>query len=569
MSGAVAQNSEHKAADPLLAAQFFVNDPIGFGGLVLHGFGPVRDRLVSQIVDRLRLSRPVVKIPINVDADQLDGGVDIAETLASGRAVRRAGLVERARGGVAVVPMVERMSANVAAHLAQAIDRKELAVILLDDGMDQDETPPGPLMERASFHCDLSQLRDLTFELSSPPDGVTQARGLLKAQRSAIASTAGALGVYSIRPILFVERCARALAESNGQSRVCDDDLAAAIRLVLAPRARKSPELQEPQEPEQSADNEPAPNEDETANEKNPAKDIPLDDLLLQEAEAAIPQHILDGLSETSMRSQGGVSGRSGQKEKSGVRGRPRGSLPGRPGDGRKLALIDTLRAAAPWQTIRLAQAGDQGADRLQIRTSDLRIRQYEQNRESLTIFAVDASGSSALSRLAEAKGAIELMLAEAHVKRSQVALIAFRHSHAEVLLPPTRSLTRARRSLAALPGGGGTPLAAGLLEARLLADAAERRGQTPTIALLTDGKANVTLAGEADRNVAMQEASDIASGLAAAGYHSIVIDIAPRPRDEAAALAQRLRGKYLPLPYANSAAMVAAIETLSADSTA
>ena len=123
---------------------------------------------------------------------------------------------------------------------------------------------------------------------------------------------------------------------------------------------------------------------------------------------------------------------------------------PGTPGNGKRLALIDSLRTAAPWQNIRrqAAKAGDNR--KIHIRTSDLRVRHFEQRSETLTIFAVDASGSSALSRLAEAKGAVEMMLAQAYVKRSQVALIAFRQSAAEILLPPTRSLTRARRALAA-----------------------------------------------------------------------------------------------------------------------
>ena len=106
----------------------------------------------------------------------------------------------------------------------------------------------------------------------------------------------------------------------------------------------------------------------------------------------------------------------------------------------------------------------------------------------------MDASGSSALHRLAEAKGAIELLLASCYVRRDRVALVAFRGQSAELLLPPTRSLVRAKRSLASLPGGGGTPLAAGIDVSLLLADAVQRRGGTPTIVLLTDGRANVCL---------------------------------------------------------------------------
>ena len=120
--------------------------------------------------------------------------------------------------------------------------------------------------------------------------------------------------------------------------------------------------------------------------------------------------------------------------------------------------------------------------------------------RDTTTIFVVDASGSAALHRLAEAKGAVELLLAECYVRRDQVALIAFRGRGAELLLPPTRSLVRAKRSLAALPGGGGTPLAAGIDAAVELAELALRRGETPIVVVLTDGRANVARDGTGGR---------------------------------------------------------------------
>ncbi|MFN5457531.1 VWA domain-containing protein, partial [Bradyrhizobium sp.] len=112
----------------------------------------------------------------------------------------------------------------------------------------------------------------------------------------------------------------------------------------------------------------------------------------------------------------------------------------------------------------------------------------FKQRSGTTTIFVVDASGSSALQRLAEVKGAVELLLAECYIRRDEVALIAFRGKGAELLLPPTRSLTRAKRSLAALPGGGGTPLSAAIFAATELALAVKAKGQAPTIVLMTDG---------------------------------------------------------------------------------
>ena len=62
---------------------------------------------------------------------------------------------------------------------------------------------------------------------------------------------------------------------------------------------------------------------------------------------------------------------------------------------------------------------------------------------------------------------------------------------------------------------------------------------------------------------VAMDEAHRAATTLAQLALNCIVIDISPRPREEAAQLAEALDARYLPLPPAQSAAMVAAIESL------
>jgi magnesium chelatase subunit D len=157
------------------------------------------------------------------------------------------------------------------------------------------------------------------------------------------------------------------------------------------------------------------------------------------------------------------------------------------------------------------------------------------------------------LNRLAEAKGAVELLLAESYQRRDQVALLAFRGTGAQILLPPTRSLVRAKRSLSSLPGGGGTPLAAGIDAGFLLAEAVRRVGDTPSLVLLTDGRANVTLAGAGGRAQAEQEAIAAGRRLRAAGHRILFLDISPRPGEQARLLAAEMGALYLPLPYANA----------------
>ena len=172
----------------------------------------------------------------------------------------------------------------------------------------------------------------------------------------------------------------------------------------------------------------------------------------------------------------------------------------------------------------------------------------------------IGAKRSRCLHRLAEAKGAAELLLAECYVRRDQVAVVSFRGKAAETLLAPTRSLVRAKRSLASLPGGGGTPLAAGIDMAFLVADAAQRRGMTPTLVFLTDGRANVARDGTPGRPQAAADALASAKRLRSGGFNVLMIDTSPEPRAAAKALADAMRGRYLGLPYAGAQAISAAV---------
>jgi len=126
---------------------------------------------------------------------------------------------------------------------------------------------------------------------------------------------------------------------------------------------------------------------------------------------------------------------------------------------------------------------------------TDLRYKRFKRKTGTLFIFAIDTSGSMALNRIAQAKGALVRLLQESYVKRDRVAIVSFRGQDAELLLPPSGSIARARRLLDELSIGGATPLAAGLANVLLVAARARSQG-TERIALLlfTDGRANVPL---------------------------------------------------------------------------
>ncbi|MEO0866178.1 MAG: VWA domain-containing protein, partial [Pseudomonadota bacterium] len=225
------------------------------------------------------------------------------------------------------------------------------------------------------------------------------------------------------------------------------------------------------------------------------------------------------------------------------------------------LDLVGTLRTAAPWQTIR-----NRGHGPVRVLPSDIRLRRYEEKSDRLVIFAVDASGSAALTRLGEAKGAVELMLARAYAARDHVALIAFRGDAAELLLPPTRSLVQTKRRLAALPGGGGTPLAAGLQSATELAVQSRGRGLSPTLAVLTDGRANIALDGSANRAQAADDSTQMARFIRVSGLPAIVLDLGTRPQPQLAALASSMAGRYMALPRADAARMSDALTKVMDD---
>jgi magnesium chelatase subunit D len=283
--------------------------------------------------------------------------------------------------------------------------------------------------------------------------------------------------------------------------------------------------------------------------------------MLLEAVRAAIPDDLLARLLAAGAAAKGAQGAGAGSDRRSHRRGRPAGTMRGTAREGARVDLIATLRTAAPWQPLRRQLPGA-AADRVLVRADDIRVKRFRQRAERVVIFVVDASGSTALARLAEAKGAIELMLGQAYVERQQVALIAFRGTGAEILLPPTRSLVMTKRRLAGLPGGGGTPLAGGLRAALELALAARRRGLVPHLAMLTDGRANVALDGSPGRGRAQEDALRLAQAVRYAGVPGLVIDTGNRPSEQARAIAAAMVATHLPLPRADARALSAALDS-------
>ena len=734
-------------------------DLAGLGGVCVRAqAGPVRACWLQRLTEIFSIVR---RMPASIGDAALLGGTDLAATLQAGRPVAARGLLAGAAGGVVVAAMAERIAPGLAGRLAACLDTDGgFALVALDEGAGPEEACPAALLDRLAFHVDLG---DLSYRdaVTRPADRqhLAEARTLLPRVEvpeevvQALCGTALALGVGSARAPLLALRAARAAAALDGEDVVSLSHAGLAARLVLAPRATRLPQADAaPEEvpPEAAEAGDTQPENSQAAKEQPPATEpaqtqppaaspdqpepgsardngqdaaatpdrgdvTQATELLLDATRAAIPAGLLARLQARDFRSTG-PAGRQGAAQKTTQRGRPVGVRAAPPERGARLNLIETLRAAAPWQALRrreasqsgsgaalkacsgdpapnssqgralqdaglgaeaagarstdaasdvslariLPDAGSSGATlngrsgcaapdtgkarpmgnsaigdaapgarsggivselggarawldagsgavapgaplvggapdvsadgtprisgsgrtaqsarpyypvpdarpgRVLLRRDDFRVTRMEARSRTTTIFVVDASGSSALNRLAEAKGAVELLLADCYRRRDQVAVVAFRGRGAQVLLPPTRSLVRAKRSLAGLPGGGGTPLAAGIEAAFLLAETSRRGGAAPTLVLLTDGRANVTRAGTAGRDAAAAEAAQAARRVRASGVACLVLDISPRPAAEAGRLAREMGALYIPLPYANATTVSSAVRAAS-----
>lgn len=574
-----------------LALSLALISPKICGGIVVRAqAGPVRQRWLDLMKRMAGDDTCITRLPVDAAPQRVFGGLDLVATLRSGHPVSEAGLLSKSNGGIVIASMAERLSLSMAAQIGVVLETGQLIaerdglqlrsstrflLVALDEALKDEPPLPGVLRERMAFTVNLDGLRSADLaDLDVSPADIVAARQRLRdvvltdEVAEALCAASLALGVHSARACILANGVARVHAALASRSDTNQADAEAALGLVLVPRARTFP-----QSVEDAEDDAQPSSESDTQGNQKPDSDEPGDDqqvpdaqeladMLVEAAKAMLPADLLlNSDLKKAAASRSTLAGKAGALRRSSTRGRPAGTKRGDLKPGVKLNVIETLRAAAPWQTLRrreaLKSSSETGpARRIEVRKQDIRINRYQQHSETTTIFTVDASGSSALNRLAEAKGAVELLLADSYVRRDQVALVMFRGKDAEVLLPPTRSLVRAKRALTGMAGGGGTPLCNGLETALLLALAERRRGATPIIVALTDGQANVARDGTPGRVQARIDALDAGRAIGSSGITSLLLDISPRPNPAASDIAAAMGARLVPLPFAKSSAV-------------
>lgn len=538
------------------------------GGVLVSGEkGSAKSTLVRGLPE-LFPSRRLCELPLNVTADRLVGSIDVEAMMKEGRRASERGILSEADGNILYVDEVNLLSEHIANILLEVsssgvnrIEREGLseeqpARFALIGTMNPEEGQlRGHLLDRFGMYVAVSGEKDpakrcevlrrrLLYE-SNPiafraswqretdalREKVEAAVMLLPSVEvgedalrfsAELARTGNCAGH---RAELILTETARAIAALDGHTEVHENEIREAAQYVLPHRIREAielppPNFEEEMPPEEQSESEPPERHSEQelkepemqSSQSTPQSGADRDSGSDVEEIESIPLELRFVEAKSASGSGKRATVRSGTARGRYIRDRiPKEKA-------RDIALDATIRQAV----LHPKKEGETLA--VTVRSSDIREKVREQRTGATILFCVDASASMGVGkRMAAVKGAVLSLLTDAYQKRDTVGILTFRGEDARLVLPLTRSVDLATKCLSSMRTGGKTPLSAGLTRSYELLKAARARNKEilPYIILLSDGRANVSMAG----GDPFEEAVEIASRIVGEKINLLLLD--------------------------------------------